>query len=191
MSATVRRALFHVLTVASIAVAALFAPEYIFLTVLTAIGASFLTFELLRLKFAYPRKWFYRLFGRFVREEEARRPTGASYTLMASLIVFHLFPSDIAILAFIFMAIGDPVATLVGTYLGRIRIHDKTLEGHLACFGTCVLTGYIYTHLVTPISPALIIAGSMGATIGEALPHRLNDNLTMPILAAGAMLLPY
>ncbi len=90
------------------------------------------------------------------------------------------------------MAIGNLAATLVGTYLGRIRIHDKTLEGHLACFGTCILAGYIYAHLVAPISPAVILAGSTGATIGESLyPHRVNDNLSMPLLAAGAMLIPY
>ena len=189
MSEVVRRALFHLFIVSLISVAALFAPKVVFLIVLRIIGSAFLIFELLRLRFPHAKRWFYRLFGRFLREEEAHRLTGASYTLMASLIIFHVFPEDVAIVVFIFLAIGDPVATLVGNYLGRISIFDKTLEGHLACFGTCILAGFIFSQLITPIPVIVVLAGSIGATVGEAVPHKINDNLTIPLLAAAAMML--
>jgi glycerol-3-phosphate acyltransferase PlsY len=173
----------------SIPVAALFLPKMALLIALGVSAFIFLAFEFLRFRFSGINSWFLRYFGPLLRQEEASRLTGASYIVIASLISFLAFPRDIAVLALSFLAVGDVVAAIVGRYMGKRRLLGKTLEGNLACLISCIATGFVFYYAGLDIGLLTIFLGSITATITEALPLPVDDNLTMPLFAGVVMTL--
>jgi glycerol-3-phosphate acyltransferase PlsY len=187
MSSTIKRGLVHIFGGLSIPIAALFLPRVALLISLGVAIFIFLAFELLRFKLLGVNSWFLRYFRPLLRQEEASRITGASYIVIASLIAFLAFPRDIAVMALSFLAVGDAVAAIVGRYMGKRRLLGKTLEGSLACLISCITTGFIFYCAGLNVGLLTIFLGSITATITEALPLPINDNLTMPLLAGVVM----
>ena len=186
---TVKRGLFHMFGVLFISVAALFLPRTVLLISLGVTTLIFLTFELLRFRGSRINNWFFLHFRPLLREMEASRLTGTSYILIASSIAFLAFERDIAVLAFAFLAVGDPLATIVGKRIGKRRLFGKTLEGNLACFVSCVITGLVFYYAGLNLPWLTILVGAVSATIVQALPLPINDNLTIPLLTGAAMTL--
>jgi dolichol kinase len=170
-----------------------------------AAAAVFTGVELLRFRFAPVQRMFYRISGKAMRPEEAKKMTGATYIVYSALlcsIVFVNHPSIsfMALCAFIW---GDAAAALVGQAVGRTKIGKKSLEGSLACFVLCMalfMGGYrLVPHVLdewqgrAPLFLAL--AGSLCITVMELFPIRItksisiNDNLTVPVLTGIALLL--
>lgn len=188
MSDTLKRGLFHLFGVLSIAVAGLFLPRTVLLISLGVVTFVFLAFELIRLRVPGINRWFLSVFKPLLREKEASRLTGTVYSLAAALIAFLVFPRDIAVLALSFLAVGDAMATIVGKRIGETRLlGKKTLEGDLACFVSCIAVGFIGYFAGLDISWLAILVGSLAATIAEAIPLPLNDNLTVPLFAGLVM----
>ena len=107
--------------------------------------------------------------------------------LIAALIAFLAFSREIAILAVSFLAVGDSVAAIVGRKLGKRKLFGETLEGSSACFLSCVATGLVFYYAGLDIGLLTVLFGAIGATVGEILPIRINDNLIMPLLAGIGM----
>ena len=186
-SNTLKRGLFHIFGGLFIPIVALFLPKTVLIISLGVVTFIFLTFELVRFRAQGINKWFLSFFQPLLREEEASRLTGTSYMLIASLIAFLVFPRDVAVLALSFLAVGDAVATIVGKQVGKRKLLGKTLEGDLACFVSCLVIGFIFHYAGLNISLLTILVGSVGATIAEAVPLPINDNLTMPLVAGLVM----
>jgi dolichol kinase len=107
--------------------------------------------------------------------------------IIASIIAIAAFPRDLTILALSFLAVGDPLATLVGYYRGRHKLFGKSLEGSLTCLVACVGVGFVYYYTGLNVPLPVILVGAAVATIAEAIPFRIDDNLPMPLLAVTAM----
>lgn len=90
-----------------------------------------------------------------------------------------IFDRFIAFTVIVFMILGDAAAALIGMRFGRIRIASgKSLEGMLACIGTCLLFWCIF-----PVSGfAMALAGAVITGIFEMLPMKINDNLAVPLI---------
>ena len=189
MSKMLKRSLFHLSCGLSIPVAALFLPKLAVLVALGVVTSLFLMFEVLRFAVPEINNRFHSIFRPLLREEELSRVTGASYMAIASLMVLLVFERDIAVLALSFLAVGDTVATLVSKQLGKVRFLKKTIEGNLACFVSCIATGLVYYFAGLDITLFTILLGSASATIAEALPLPIDDNLTMPLFAGLVMTL--
>ena len=134
------------------------------------------------------------LLGAFFKPREKRSPTAATYLALASLLVLFLFGREIAALALLFTALGDPAAGIVGTRYGRLRIRvlgrrlgGKSVEGTLAFFaaGTAVALGLWAAGVYGTLWPAL--AGAAGAALVEFLPIPVEDNVTVPLASAAVM----
>ncbi|OGP62239.1 MAG: hypothetical protein A2169_05545 [Deltaproteobacteria bacterium RBG_13_47_9] len=122
-------------------------------------------------------------FGSVLREEEKPDLMGSTYFLFATVLTILLFPKSIAIASLLILIFADTSAAWVGKKIGRISIFRKTLEGSTAFFLTSLLIVWIYPDLNR-------FSGSMaalGATLVEVLPVRINDNLTIPIVAGTIM----
>lgn len=171
----------------SIPIAALFLPRTVLIISLSAVTFVFLALELVRLKAPAVNSWFFSFFKPLLREKEVSRPTGASYLLVASLIAFLIFQRDIAVLALSFLAVGDPLAAIVGQRMGKRKLLSKTLEGDLACFISCIAIGSVFYYTGLGIPLPTILAGIVMATIVEAMPLPVNDNLAIPLLAGLVM----
>ena len=116
--------------------------------------------------------------------------TGASYVLLAAVAVSAIFPREVAALAMCFLAFGDPVAGISGRYLRAGKVcYPRALAADALCLGTCLVLGLVLRWMGLSVDIMDIVAGSLGATLGQAVPLRLNDNLLMPLLAGAAICL--
>jgi dolichol kinase len=173
-----------------VAAAAFFLPRTVLLIPLGVVTFIVFALELVRLKLPGVNRWFLSFFKPLLRKEEASRLTGTGFSVAGALVAFLLFPRDIAILAVSFLAVGDPMATIVGKHIGRTRLLGKrTLEGDLACLVSCIIVGSIYYFAGLDISWLAVLVGALGATIAEAVPLPINDNLILPLFA-GLVMLP-
>ena len=186
-SSPLKRGLFHIFGGLFIPVTALFLPKTVLIISLSVVTFIFLAFELIRLRVPRGNRWFSPFLKPLLREKEATRLTGASYMLIASLIAFLAFQRDIAVLALSFLAVGDPLATIVGKQIGKRKLLGKTLEGDLSCFISCVAVGVAFYYLGFSVPLLTILAGAVGAAIVEAIPLPINDNLTTPLFAGVLM----
>jgi dolichol kinase len=144
-----------------------------------------LSAEVLRTSTAWGRRYYQRIFGALTRSSEAERFTGASFVFLGALSAVVLFPATVAILAMLFMSLGDTAAALVGIRYGRLRIGNKTLEGTAACFVVCLATA-----LAGGLPGSVALAGAATATIAELIPWGIiNDNVAIPLFAGGVMTL--
>ena len=123
-----------------------------------------------------------------MRKEEKGRITGSSYLLIGCLATIIVFSQDIAIPAILFAALGDPAATLIGIWKGRTKFWGRSLEGSIACLMVCLCIGVLVAILLGAPSLIVAITGAILATILQALPIRLNDNLIISFFSAAGMM---
>jgi dolichol kinase len=150
----------------------------------------FLTVDFLRLHLNPIKGIFIILFGSLLRRKEFSSLTGGSYLLLASLATLLIFNDTpgVFIAAISFLSIGDTAAAIVGLAIGRIKFFRKSLEGSLAGFISCLIVAYIVSILPDKNLPFRVaLWGAVAATVVEALPIEVNDNVVIPILSATVM----
>lgn len=125
--------------------------------------------------------------GKMVRKhEEAGDFTGAFYQLWMFVLVIALFRMEIAVLASSFIIVGDTFAALIGRRWGRHRFRGKSLEGSLAFLASALVVVFVSEALFQfPFSVAL--AGAVVATLVEAIPDFVDDNLSVPLISGAVM----
>ena len=126
------------------------------------------------------RKYF---FGRVLREEEKPTFMGSTYFIFSTILTILLFPKAAAIASILILILSDTAAALIGKGMGRVKIFGKTLEGSMAFLITSLLIVWIYPHLGR-FSGSL---AALGATLIELLPLKVNDNLSIPLVAGAIM----
>lgn len=133
---------------------------------------------------AFIDKWL----GRVLRKAESQTFTGATYVTAGALLTIVLFPKEIAITVLLFLCVSDALASLVGIRFGRVRFLGKSLAGSMAFF----VSAEAIALLLLPTAPLLGLAGALIGTVVEALPlrigkHKLDDNLSIPLVTGAAM----
>ncbi len=154
------------------------------LTVLIPLTMAFLGVDLLRRFHPATASLFKTYFiGKVLREKEIHTLMGSTYFLVSTVLIILLFPMTIAIVSLLILILSDTCAALVGKGIGRVPIWGKTLEGSLAFLISALLIVWIYPG-VEKGSGSL---AALGSTLIELLPVPLDDNLTIPFVAAGIM----
>jgi len=157
----------------------------------------FLLIDFLRLRVTSVKSVFIVLFGSMLRRKEFSSLTGGSYLMLASmvcLLIFGIGPegrvSGVFIAAIGFLALGDTAAAIVGLSIGRVRIFRKTLEGTLAGLLVCIGVAWLVSILPGLDFPLGIgILGAVSASVVEALPIEVNDNVVVPLLSGTVMMI--
>lgn len=111
--------------------------------------------------------------------------TGATYILLAACCTIALFDKPIAVAALAFIIVGDSFAAIIGRRFGRHRYGHKSLEGSLACLVGTVIVALMTPHLALPVG----LVGALAATVFEAFPLGVDDNVTVPIMSGLVMAL--
>jgi len=196
------RRLFHMASgTAIVTIGIIFFPnKREFVAALTILWIVDLGIEALRLGWPWFNRTIEKTMGNIMREGEQRRISGIAYYLLGCLISGIIFPREIANLAILFLAFGDPVASLCGVIFGKRRLPDgwevpeKSWEGSLGCFLVCFLitlnmSFYMPRTVELEIMQrlAFCILGGLGAALGELIPLRTDDNLALPVVS-GAFL---
>jgi len=123
-------------------------------------------------------------FGNVLREREKGTFMGSTYFLFSSILTLLFFPKPIAIASLLILILSDTCAALVGKGVGKIRIYGKTLEGSIAF----LLSSLVIVGFYPDLDRLPGILGALGATVVELLPIKVDDNLTIPLVAGGIML---
>lgn len=157
------------------------------ITVMAVCFVIILIGEHLRMRRPAFRRLYLKIFGWMIRPYEYENHlTGATYVFLGALLVASLFPKEIAVIALLFLTVGDPSACLVGLSIGRIRlIGNKTLEGTLAF----ILAGLLATFWIPGVPFLIKIIGVTIACLVELIPWKVDDNWLIPTVSALCMYL--
>ncbi|MBN2537489.1 phosphatidate cytidylyltransferase [candidate division WOR-3 bacterium] len=162
---------------------------------------AFLVVDFLRLHLNPFKDIFVILFGSLLRRREFSSLTGGSYLMLASLVCMLVFGSGslgtsqaqgkaVFIAAVSFLVVGDTLAAIVGLSFGRIRVFRKTVEGTLAGLASCVLIAWLVSVLPGLDLPLGVgILGAVSASLVEALPIEVNDNVVIPVFSGSVMMI--
>lgn len=123
------------------------------------------------------------IFEQLTREYERDSVAGYALYVLSATVVILLFEPPIAIPAVFMLTLGDPISGLVAS--GEFRT-VKRPQVLVIMFGVCFVIAYPF------VSPIVAIAGALGGTIADGVKpvvagYVIDDNLTIPVLAAGAM----
>ena len=143
--------------------------------------------DLVRFRMAGLNRLFLRWLAPLLKHDEDRKITGASYMLAAALIAFLIFDRQVAVLALLFLALGDPAAALVGSSMPGPRLLGKSPGGTVAFAGVSMLV-----VLALSLSGRVdyhwgMLVGGLVAALVELAPLPVDDNLTIPLASGGAM----
>ncbi len=190
------RKLLHVLAVGYPA-GYLLLPEPWGLLALIGLSITALSLDLIRSRHAGTHAFFERYFGFMMRRKERdvleKDPTfnGATWVTVSATLLVLLFPTDVAVVAFVTFMAGDAAAALIGRRFGRRRWLRKsaTIEGSMAFLVVSGATGWVLVSGLLPwpelaISVPAVWAACFVATILEASPLPINDNVAAPLGAA-------
>lgn len=186
-SPAVWRRLFHIFAGSSIPLAGIFVSETAMVWALSVLAAGGLAIDLARFNLGWLNRIFTGLLAPLLKADEAHHITGATYMVIAALLVYLFYGKEVAIPAMFFLSLGDPAAALVGRRMPGPRILGKSPLGTAAFIG------------VGAGAAAVLIAANgidhhwaiwVGAAVGGAVELASippDDNLSVPLLAGTAM----
>ena len=125
----------------------------------------------------------------FFKAKERYEVTGSTFLVQTGTLTFFIFDKEFAALSLYFLAVGDPLAALVGRWDHRFRVFGKSLIGAVAFGIASASVGYAVA--IHPDVPAAwwILAGAIVAATTELLPLPGDDNISVPLVSATAMAL--
>jgi diacylglycerol kinase (CTP) len=132
------------------------------------------------------------IFHPFMREHERYRLAGTTYLWVGVLLVVALFPPAIVNLSLLFLAVADPLASVVGILYGRDKIlGQKSLQGTGAAFLACTLIAAVYFYAQHWMTERIVIVSLLAGVIGaaaELVPVMdFDDNLTFPLVSSSLL----
>lgn len=124
------------------------------------------------------------LFDTLTREYEHDNVAGYALYMLGTTAVVLLVPPGVAVPALLLLMIGDPVIGLIGSGGGLSVKPPRVLA---SMFVLCTLIALPFVH------PVPAVCGALAATVADgAKPvvasYVIDDNLTIPTTAAGAII---
>ena len=163
----------------------LITDKYVMVQILIVLNIIFLFFDITRHRIVWIQSIFKYFFNDMLRGHEQRgHLTGATWVIIGSLISILIFTKHVAVIALIFMSLGDTAAGLIGQKFGKHKVGNKTWEGFLAGLIICFIVAINFPFLPLKIS----LVGAIVAMIMELLPIPLDDNFKIP-LGSGAIMM--
>lgn len=133
-------------------------------------------------------KWFRPI----LRNTEIHQLSGVTFLILGVFLIALIFPKPIVALSLLFLAFGDPVASIVGVLYGKDKIiGQKSLQGTLASFAICTFISFVFFLSLNLMTERLVLtsllAGLIGA-IAELVPIRkIDDNFTAPVISSALL----
>jgi diacylglycerol kinase (CTP) len=131
-----------------------------------------------------------RFWGPIIRSCEVNRLSGTPYYLGSALIAVALFPKPIAALSLLFLACGDPMASLFGILYGKHGPRfssGKSAIGTAAGVLTCALVSLLFWNSFPFIQGSdfflLVVLGGLAGGLAELAPWDVDDNFSIPIVS--------
>jgi len=155
----------------------------------TLLGVS-LCLETARLRSPKINDTVLRVWGPFMRSSEINSMSGFPPYVASSLLAVVLFPKPIAALCLLFLACGDPLASVIGILYGDRGprfANGKSLIGTLGGVATCVLISLLFWNAIPGVHGgafwALVILGGLAGGLAELVPWDVDDNFAIPVVS--------
>jgi dolichol kinase len=166
------------------------------LLLLLPLFSGFFLIDLLKNFFTPVSEWYHRTFDLMLRTHELERTklhlNGATYIVMAAVLLVLFFPKIIAVTAFSLVAVSDTLAAIIGKSFGKHRFGQKSVEGSAAFF----VSALVVVGVVPGLNIFVGIIMAIAATLTEGLmvhigKFKVDDNLSIPLVSAvvGTLLL--
>jgi acyl phosphate:glycerol-3-phosphate acyltransferase len=174
----------------------IYLPRFLFLLVIGCVLAIFFFLDLSRILLPKVERYFKaedtnRI--KVYKNKEVGKISSMTCFLAGIFICFILFDKNIAFACLGFVSIADMFGKLVGINAGKTRIFkrsNKTFEGSLAFLSIALaIAFFLWSAGLLPLHVVLI--GAVVAAIVEALPTRVDDNLTISVISGAIMTLLY
>jgi dolichol kinase len=164
----------------------------------TVLGVSIIM-ETARLRIPAVNERVMRVWGPVMRSCEVNRMSGIPFYLLATVLAFAIFPKPVGVLSVLYLAIGDPIASLFGIMYGKnsIRIaQGKSLVGTMAGIATCALVTLVFMKVYPVPVPdsawlSLSVVGGLAGGMAELAPFDMDDNFTIPMISGFVMWLAF
>lgn len=153
--------------------------------------------EMARLRVSSFNDKVLKFWGPLMRSCEVNKVSGTPYYILATLLSILIFPKPVAALAVLYLACGDPMASLFGILYGKKSIrfsNGKSLIGTMAGVITCIITGLVFLSTLPLSLPSLIAISFVGGVAGgtaELLPFDVDDNFTIPVISGFVLWLAF
>jgi dolichol kinase len=165
-------------------------------------GVVFL-FHIVRLHYPNINQYFMEVCKAYLRPHERHALPGAFYFFVGVAIAVTMFPRRIALLALLYLSIGDPIASYFGVVYGAKSFrfsNGKSVVGMMAMMTLCFIMtlGFFAVRggmmgmdwgIAEILSWAII--GAVSAAMAESLPilhiMGLDDNLKVPVISGSAL----
>ncbi len=181
------RRLFHVVAGSSTPLAGIVFSETFMIWALAFLAAGGLSLDLVRFRIGWLNSLFLRCLAPLLKEDESAHITGATYMVIAALLVFVLYGREVAVPVMFFLSLGDPAAAVVGKRMPGPRLRQKSPLGTAA-----------FIAVASGSAAALVAAngidhywaiwvGAAVAGVVELASIPPDDNLAIPLLAGTAM----
>jgi diacylglycerol kinase (CTP) len=119
------RKIFHVTSILAILMFMILMPERLCWIIYFTVGMPLVLMDYCRRHFPAFNRFSLKIIGGVIRKHEIRQLSGSSYTIISVGLVFYLFPKPVSLLAVLFLAIGDPLASFFGLLYGKRKIFGK------------------------------------------------------------------
>lgn len=126
---------------------------------------------------------FFRAFASLASPRETKKVASSTWYALSAFLVLTLFPQDCALAGILVLAWADPAASVVGQKWGKRSFLGGTVRGTAAF----VLVAFSALLVFVPWQLALVVAAV--TALVEAAPTGLDDNLILPLTAAGLVFL--
>ena len=169
----------------------LFVPKAPVLAAAVALFAVAAAGEWLRFRNAGLNALVMRWLRPLTKEKEAASPFASTYLLAATSVAVAAFPQPVAVLALFSLALGDPLAALIGERFGAHRIAGRSLEGSAAFLLASLGIGGALLGSGLDTTVGVMVVGAVAAALFELAPLGLDDNVKVPLGSGGVMALAH
>lgn len=158
-------------------------PRVVALGILGAVLAGLVVLDATRLVNPGANAIFFRAFRTLASPREARRPASSTWYALGMTLAVAFFSPEAAVSGILVLALADPAASYVGQRWGRRAFLGASLEG-TGLFAAVTFAILAARHGLVPGA-----AGALAAALAERLSWPLDDNLTIPVVAAAVVTL--
>lgn len=148
-----------------------------------------LIMELTRLRVPAVNQMIMKRWGLIMRSHEANCLSTIPYYLSAAILAIAIFPKPIAALSLLYLACGDPIASLFGILYGDKSVRfksGKSLIGTLAGVGMCAVVTFLFLSALGMSADLVLLLTFIGGIAGgtaELVPLEVDDNFSIPIVS--------
>jgi dolichol kinase len=136
--------------------------------------------DIARLRVTKLNALFFRMLPALASPREAVGIASSTWYLVGVFLTYALFPMRVAVPGILVLALADPAAGTLGRLYGKRRL------GHGTWVGSAAFLTVAFAVLAFHLGPVAGLAAALMVAMVEAVPWRLDDNLTVPVAAAFA-----